>query len=152
MNEATARILEFIGRIRPAYARMLRCEIARMTEDGQDDRVMQALAAIRPTEAKQPEGMSLTPQVGEKVLEAAIARVLAFIYRVAPAYAASLEARIVSLSKEEQLNILTFALTTLEVPGAKARATATRSAEDRKLLDAASSAMDRFWAQQGKPK
>ena len=96
--------------------------------------------------------MNLTPQVGEKVAEAAIARILAFIYRVAPAYAASLEARIVSLSKDEQLNVLTFALATLEVPAAKARATATLSPEDRKLIDEARSAMDRFWAGRGKPK
>jgi hypothetical protein len=55
MNEATARILEFIGRIRPGYARMLRWEIGRMPEEGQLDRVTQALAVIRPTEGKAPE-------------------------------------------------------------------------------------------------
>jgi len=91
--------------------------------------------------------MSLTPQVGEKVAEAAIARILAFIYRVAPAYAASLEARIVSLSKDEQLNVLTFALATLEVPVAKAEASALLP-EDRALLDKTRAAMDRFWAQE----
>jgi len=55
MNEATARILEFIGRIRPAYARMLRWEIARMPDEDQLDRVTQALAVIGPTEVKGPE-------------------------------------------------------------------------------------------------
>ena len=55
MNEATARILEWIGRIRPGYARMLRWEIARMPEEDALDRVTQALAAIGPIEAKVPE-------------------------------------------------------------------------------------------------
>ena len=56
---AVHTILEFIGRVRPAYARTLRCEIAGMTEDDQLNRVTQALAAIRPTESAGRETVTL---------------------------------------------------------------------------------------------
>ena len=52
MTGATHTILEFIGRFRPGYARTLRYEIAMMTEDEQEEHVMQALGAIRPTESE----------------------------------------------------------------------------------------------------
>ena len=55
MKEATVRILEWISRIRPAYARTLRWELARMGEEDQLDRVVQVLAAITPTESRPPE-------------------------------------------------------------------------------------------------
>ena len=76
MKEATARILDWISRIRPAYARMLRCAIGRMTEEGQLDRVTQALAAITPTQSKAPEGPGMSAEDGALVerFEAAVKR------------------------------------------------------------------------------
>jgi len=47
-GEAATKILGWISRTRPAYARTLAWEMARMDEDGHLDRVMQALGAIFP--------------------------------------------------------------------------------------------------------
>lgn len=60
-TRAVDGILEFIGRVRPGYARTLRCEIAGMTEGEQEERVTQALAATRPRESESlaSPGMSL---------------------------------------------------------------------------------------------
>jgi len=88
--------------------------------------------------------MNLSPQVGDKLTEAASSRILAFIRRFNPAYADDLEARIISLSKEEQLNELTLVLATLEVPAPKTRATAALSSEDRALLEEGKSAVAEF--------
>ena len=55
MQNAANKILKFIKAMDSPYGQALEREIAGMDADQQLDRVTQALATIRPTEAKAPE-------------------------------------------------------------------------------------------------
>lgn len=85
-------------------------------------------------------------------MENAANRILKFIKAMDSPYGEALEREIAGMDADQQLDRVIQALDTMKPPETKTAGESALSPEDRKLVDEARSAMDRFWSQEGKPK
>ena len=79
-------------------------------------------------------------------------RILEFIKKMDCERGRTLEREIVGMDADQQFDRVIQALDTMKPPEPKTAGESALSPEDRKLVDEARKAMDRFWAQEGKPK
>jgi hypothetical protein len=85
-------------------------------------------------------------------LENAVNRILKFIKAMDSPYGQALEREIAGMDADQQLDRVIQALDTMKPPETKTEGGATLLPEDRKLIEKAKDAMDRFWSHEGKPK
>ena len=86
------------------------------------------------------------------LIQKSVLAILGLIKRFDSERGSALEGEIAGLNPDARFDRVIQAVTALVPPDPRTASGATLSAEDRKLIEKAREAMDRFWSQEGKPK